>query len=547
MFHLHFVIFCNSNFGWMGLGYLSTAVKKIEGIRVSAAYYNPQDIDKACSETVLLNPDVIGLPLLQTNLKAAMEFVKKAKPLIPETHFTLGNKEATAQPELLMKRFPGVDSVIIGEGEYTLMELITRLKKGRSLESFPGIFYRKGNEIVKNDMRALEKDIENFGVPDRSILPIDRPCIIANECQKVFPVFTSRGCRGRCSFCGLERGGRRVVRSRLMDKVFDEIEMLVKDYGATYILFGDDSFEDGGNDAVERFKQLASTIKKRGINIRFFLSCRAETLDLNVVDLLRELTGLGLDRIFIGIEAGNEADLKLYNKRASLSENIQAMELLSDLQISVIVGFIMFNPYSTFQRLKKNSDFLKRFGLYTESRIMSTRLAVFNGTPLTKIIARDGLLENNVEFPIDEEFSYRFMDVRIEQAWAVLNTLGEIPASADEISNTYSLGFWLSNPQSPYRCDAVAMQFARMLDDYKRESNQLLDSLFRRVIDLAESGKTSISNLPGNNFTDIKRALGQSWDKIAILKEIIQLRLKKAGVFPIKNHCFSSLSPSKVL
>ena len=84
-------------------------------MKVDVAYYHIIELDEACADTIRLSPNFIGISVLQDELLVIREFVKKIKPLLPNTHITLGNKEVTCQPELIMKWCPEVDSVIIGE------------------------------------------------------------------------------------------------------------------------------------------------------------------------------------------------------------------------------------------------------------------------------------------------------------------------------------------------------------------------------------------------------------------------------------------------
>jgi radical SAM superfamily enzyme YgiQ (UPF0313 family) len=335
LFKVRFVAFGDSDFGWLGLGYLSTALNRLEGVQVSVGYYRPDDVDAACHETVSADPDAIGLPVLQSSLRAVKAFAKKTKSLLPNTHITLGNKEVTAQPELIMQWCDEADSVVVGEGELTFAELVQRLKERRPLSGCAGVYYRHNGEIVRNPNRPQEQDLHAFGYPDRTILPVDNPVIIASESHKIFPVLTARGCTSFCTFCEVGGTSHLNMRARSMADVLNEVEVLVRDHGAPYILFADDSFEDGDPVAGRRFQLLRDEISTRGINFRFFLMCKAKTVNDQTIGLLNDLRRVGLDRLFIGIEAGNEADLKLYGKSSKLSENALALELTAQVGITV--------------------------------------------------------------------------------------------------------------------------------------------------------------------------------------------------------------------
>ena len=74
--------------------------------------------------------------------------------------------------------------------------------------------------------------------------------------------------------------------------------------------------------------------------------------------MIDKLVRSGVYSVFIGIEAGNEADLKLYRKTATLTENALALRACKENEIFAETGFICINPYSTLDTLRQNVDFI---------------------------------------------------------------------------------------------------------------------------------------------------------------------------------------------
>jgi len=63
----------------------------------------------------------------------------------------------------------------------------------------------------------------------------------------------------------------------------------------------------------------------------------------------------------VGIESGNELDLKLYNKRCTYEDNIRILKMLNHANIySGSFRFIMFNPFSDWERIERNYWFLAK-------------------------------------------------------------------------------------------------------------------------------------------------------------------------------------------
>lgn len=57
-------------------------------------------------------------------------------------------------------------------------------------------------------------------------------------------------------------------------------------------------------------------------------------------EVLQKMNKIGFHHLFLGIDAGNEWDRKLYNKRATLEEGKRALQLLDDIGISPRYGMI---------------------------------------------------------------------------------------------------------------------------------------------------------------------------------------------------------------
>ena len=184
-----------SEFGWLGIRYILAELKKVPDISVSIDLISDKEQDDILARLHKHPPDIIGMPAFQLNLNTIRSLTAKIKSILPHVHITLGNIEATIHQETLFNYLPHMDSLVVGEGEYSFRELVERLQNHRSLQGCEGLLYRKGTEIVRNKMRPLEQNIDTFAFPDRDILP---PFTSGFQ---VFDVITSRGCNGNCTFC----------------------------------------------------------------------------------------------------------------------------------------------------------------------------------------------------------------------------------------------------------------------------------------------------------------------------------------------------------
>jgi radical SAM superfamily enzyme YgiQ (UPF0313 family) len=135
-----------------------------------------------------------------------------------------------------------------------------------------------------------------------------------------------------------------------------------------YVFFADD---ESLLDAT-RMTKLAHLIKETGINKRFFLYGRSDTITGHP-DLLREWRDIGLERVFVGIEFLQDEDLRYVGKKSTTKDNESAIRILQDLGIDVYPSFILRPEFKTadFTALRK---YCRHMGLSFASYAVLTPL-----------------------------------------------------------------------------------------------------------------------------------------------------------------------------
>lgn len=412
-----------SDFGWLGIRYLISELKKDQDVEISVNFIESKEWEKQTNCIMQQNPDVVAMPALQQNLEKLSTVSKKIRSLSHSVKLVAGNTEATIRSAVLMEQIPELDFLVIGEGEYTFRELITALKENASFEQCMGIYYRTQDGIKKTHPRPLEQDIDRFSFPDREILP--------NYSEKnVYDIITSRGCMGNCTFCSnkiFEYQPGSKVRVRSLNNIINEIKMLVAHYNASYISFSDDTFGDETISAGFGLEDYYNALIKEKINIRYRIQLRCETINESNVKTLQKMLSYGLDNIFIGLESGNADDLKIYGKIANLDHNIQSIELLNKYHIPYSIGFIMFNPYSTIKRLLDNISLIKKCSSILTPYTLCSKLILFNGTSLLVKVKRDGLILH--DDPLTPEYPYQFLHPEIEGVYNYFYRLTQLPVN----------------------------------------------------------------------------------------------------------------------
>lgn len=290
-----------------------------------------------------------------------------------------------------------IDSIIYGEMENTLCELCERLYNGGTLDGCSGLIYRNKSQIVINQPRDLEENLDRFPFADRDSFPLD---------NKIYYINGPRGCEGKCSFCETQRefNRERVHRFRSVKNIVSEIENLVTHYKCKYIGFSDSSFcgvmksESG----YQRLQSLYEELEAKKWRVEFSFNMRAEQIDKQSMALLKKLNQVGLGKIFIGIESFVPKDIFLYGKMASVKDNYKAVDLLKqsyDNYCSFLgfdYGFINFNPYTTFDDIYHNTNTLYTLGLPITSSTLLRRVSLKYETLLYNKVLQDGYCDASV-------------------------------------------------------------------------------------------------------------------------------------------------------
>ena len=344
-------------------------------------------------------PDIVGFSLYTINKNSVYDFSRALKRMLPDVIICAGGSLPSYNGSRVLQECEAIDIVVRGEGEITFWELVERIACGARWDDIRGLTYRSGDRIVENENRPLIESIEALPQPARDLM--------VQNGAKIALISTSRGCNAKCSFCASQLFWKQ-WRGRSPQKVVDEIETIARQYGVRTFMIIDGSFEDPGP-GLDRMLAIAREINGRGLRICYYANIRADFYRKASEEAMTLLKESGLCSACIGIESGNEADLKLYHKIASPAEIKLAVDLFRKYEINVEPGFINFNPYTTFDKLRQNIQFLEEYGFASNIMYVMTCAKLYQGTRLYERAASDRLISD------EGKFGYQFLDNRVQR------------------------------------------------------------------------------------------------------------------------------------
>lgn len=311
----------------LGLAYLGAYAQQF-GVKVKIIDIDADQID-LLNIVKEFNPHFIGITTTTPTFPNVIGLISQLRA-ISKAKIILGGIHATIMPEEC-KQY--ADHVIVGEGELALIDI---------LEGNAG-------QIVKKE---LIKNLDNLPFPRRDFAGrYTYPDAIEEKC---YPLITSRGCTGLCTYCCTKQMYGLNFRFRSAKNVVDEIEMLISRYKAKEIHIWDDNFIL----IKKRVFEIRDEIKKRGIKIKiaFPNGVRADFFDQDIASALKEM---GTYSLAFGVESGNQEVLDFIKKRIKLDQVRKAVRIAKDNKLEVWGFFMIGLPSENEQTIRDTINFAK--------------------------------------------------------------------------------------------------------------------------------------------------------------------------------------------
>ncbi|MFH0911106.1 MAG: radical SAM protein [Planctomycetota bacterium] len=288
-------------------------------------------LDEAVRDIVDFEPDLLGITAKTHEIGQAARAAQEVKARLPRVTTVVGGCHVTAEPEATLRHYPALDYGLAGEGELSLHEMCLALAQGLSLESIPGLVYRRDGQVLRNAPRPFLEDLDSLPFPAWHLF---------RKRRKSYMIFGSRGCPYDCAFCMRVLG--RKPRLRSPANILAEIDRLVQEFGIRAFDFEDETFGLRRDHALT----ICQGLVERGFHERLVWTAN---LRANLVDeeLLRALKGAGCARVAIGVESGDPAILQAIGKGITLPQVEEAFRLARKAGLETAALFILGHPNET--------------------------------------------------------------------------------------------------------------------------------------------------------------------------------------------------------
>ncbi len=272
-------------------------------------------------------PDAIAFGVnYLANIPEVVDLAKETRRRLPNVLFVVGGHSASFTAAEILRHADGaIDAVIKGEGEEIFPRVLEAGRDEAVLRTLPGLLTAGG----EGPAPRLVRDLDAL-TPARDLLPQRRKYFIG-VLDPAASIEFSRGCPWDCSFCSAWTFYGRTHRQRDPGRIGAELAS-IKEPGVFIV-------DDVAFIHEEHGYAIGREIERRNIRKKYYLETRGDVLIRNH-EVFRYWRRLGLEYMFLGVEAVDEAGLKAHRKRVKLSQNFEALELARSLGVTVAINII---------------------------------------------------------------------------------------------------------------------------------------------------------------------------------------------------------------
>lgn len=334
---------------------------------------------------------IIGLPCYTPSVGNVRKTAQICKKILPDSIVVVGGVHPTLMPKETLAELEDADILVIGEGEYTFLDILRHFKSGTpALDGIPGIAFREDGAIKINPRRPIIGNLDDLPMPAYHLFPMRKYKTQFTIAKKMptYGIFASRGCPFECVFCSTYAVQGKKSRYKSVARVIDEIRLLQNEYGAKGITFQDSTF------TLDKkwVREFCETVIKEKIKAYFMCYARVDTVDY---DLLKLMKSAGFWGISFGLESANQKTLDLLKKGIKVKQSIEAVRTAQRLRLYVQATYILGLPGEDKNDVFNTINFAKKLG--TEIALFGWPIP-YPKTELAEICKRAGGLQSDIKW-----------------------------------------------------------------------------------------------------------------------------------------------------
>lgn len=282
--------------------------------------------------------DVYGISAFTFNRHGMGAVAELIRQHHPQVQIVAGGPFPTAVPKETLKFFRAIDTVVIGEGEETFMELLEGVANGRPTAGIAGSAWREGESVRVGPARPRIDELDALASPfDHFASPI---------------VITSRGCPSKCTFCGSFSTWGKKLRFHSVAYCLDMFHKALAQLPVPFLGIKDDTFTADKRRAIA----VCDAIIESKLNFVWSCDTRVDCLD---DELLHKMRVAGCQMISFGIESGAPEILKSILKDTTPEMVLKATRAAQKHGFYIRYYMILLNRGETLETMAQSNALIK--------------------------------------------------------------------------------------------------------------------------------------------------------------------------------------------
>ena len=320
-----------------------------------AEYTINQRLEDIRKDIYLRKPNVLAFSCYIWNFSLIAKLLPDLAKLMPEVPVWLGGPEVSYRAEAVLKEFPGVTGIMVGEGEYTFNKVAEFYHNLIDSPNFQNVKEVDVNGIMSIDagLQAISGIVTrecNTGVPkvlDLADIPfwyVEGDLLKEEFKNRIVYYETSRGCPFRCSYClsSIDKS----VRFRPMEMIKKELDFFLVNK-VPQVKFIDRTFNCKHSHAMEIWRYIYE--HDNGIT-NFHFEIAADIIKEDELELLSKLRP-GQVQLEIGVQTTNPRTMEEIRRTTDMNklrENVTRLRSFHNihLHLDLIVGLPFENKES---------------------------------------------------------------------------------------------------------------------------------------------------------------------------------------------------------
>lgn len=356
------------NFPPMGISYIASVLRE-HNIPVGVFDMRLEKYDRKMLASVIKkdNPQMVGISSTTFGFNEAVNLAQFVKNISDDIITVVGGPHANIMPDETAKFF---DYVVVGEGEYTILEMIHAIDGNEDITKVKGIVYQEDGKTISTPHRPYIENLDSQPYPAYDLFPLKEYNL------RILPLLTSRGCPYQCIYCSTYKTFGRPFRPRSPDNILAEIKFMMATYGVRRFDVLDDNFAMDSHRVINLCQQIINN--KLNIKWECGQGIRADRLNEDVLSIMKKA---GCTLIAVGVESTSKKVLSSLKKHSDINKVRRVLLEAKKVGLTTKGFFLIGSPDETYDDFLKSIEFFKnadidipRFGM----------LVPYPGTELAK-------------------------------------------------------------------------------------------------------------------------------------------------------------------